>query len=376
MRSRSIAVPVSRGEEVRRKLLEMGVLRTELRIERAGDNLYIPITAITAATADLGYPSLEREFSEGFTRVSSYRDLVHVPPRLKPLLPRAFDEIGDIVVLRLADQFRDFEGPIGDAILRWSPKVRTVAVDEGVYGELRVRKVRVIAGEPRTRAEHVEFGLRYLVDVERAYFSPRLGSERLRVARQVRPGEVVVDMFAGVGPYSVLIARTRTPKAVHAIDANPAAVELLRENVRRNRADVIVHEGHGQDVLPKLAPVDRVIMDLPQSAMEFLGAVAASVREGGVVNFYTIAERGRLHDAKEEALRLARESGRKAEVLTVRVVRGYSPGKVQLAIDLRVTSAGRPSGPASGRTAPRTPARRARRGLRRRSARTSRRRAN
>ena len=365
-------VPVERGEEIRRRLLEMGALRKDLRIERSADRLYVPITT----PVDIGLPIVEREFQTGFTLVRSYRDLVDVPPRIAPLLPTAFDEIGDIVVIRLQEGVSEFEREIGEAILRWSPKVRTVAVDEGVQGELRIRKVRVVAGEAKTRAEHVEFGLRYLVDVERAYFSPRLGSERRRVADQVQEGEVVVDMFAGVGPYSILIARTREPRAVHAIDANPAAVELLRENVRRNRAEVVVHEGAGQDVLPRLAPVDRVIMDLPQSAAEFLAAAATSMKDGGVVNFYTIVERARVDDAKEEAVARVRPGGREAEILGARVVRGYSPGKVQLALDLRITSAARPSGPASGRTAPRTPARRARRGLRRRSARTSRRRAN
>ncbi len=311
----------------------MGVLRKQLRIERAGDKLYIPVTA----TVGIGYRNLERDFQEGFTAVRSFRELVRVPPRLEPLLPKAFDAIGDIVVLRLPEELRAFERQIGDAVLKWSPKVRTVAVDEGVQGELRIRNVRVVAGAPKTRTEHIEFGLRYLVDVERAYFSPRLGSERQRVARQVQPGEVVVDMFAGVGPYAILIARTRSPRAVHAIDANPAAVELLRENVRRNRADaVVVHEGPGQEILPRVGPVDRLIMDLPQSAGEFLPAAVPHVRRRGVVHFYTIAERGLVEEAKEETLELVRRGGRTAGVLTTRIVRGYSPGRIHLALDLRI----------------------------------------
>ena len=358
------------GEEIRHQLQASGVLRKELRISRVGDILYIPVTA----PPGLPYRILEREFQPGSPVIRNFRDLVVVPPHLEPLLPKAFDAIGDIVVVRLPDELREFERAVGEAMMRWNPKVRTVAVDEGVKGELRVRKVRVVAGEGKTRTEHVEFGLRYLVDVERAYFSPRLGSERWRVAQQARPGEVVVDMFAGVGPYAILIARTRQPKSVHAIDANPAAVELLRENVRRNRANVVVHDGHGPSLLQGVAPVDRVIMDLPQSGAAFLPTAAIAVREGGVVNFYTITERGSVKDAKEEAVKLVRGGGKEAEVLGTRVVRGYSPGKVHLALDLRITSAGRPSGPASGRTARRTPSARARRGPRRRSARTSRRR--
>ena len=370
MRSLCVDVHLRKGEEVRRQLQAAGLLRKELRIERVGDTLYIPVIEPPGPP----HHTLEREFPEGFISVRSYRDLVEVPPRLAPLLPKAFDAIGDILVLRLPEELREFEGRIGEAMLRWDPKVRTVAVDEGVRGELRVRSLRVVAGESRTRTEHVEFGLRYLVDVERAYFSPRLGSERWRVATQVRPGEVVVDMFAGVGPYAILIARTRKSKTVHAIDANPAAVELLRENVRRNRAEtVVVHEGSGEAVLPRLGPVDRVIMDLPQTAREFLPAAVLHVRAGGIVHFYTIAERGSIKDAGEEAVALAQGTVRKAEVLASRVVRGYSPGKVHLAIDLRITGAGRPSGPGSARTARRTPSRRASSGPRRRSARTSRR---
>ncbi len=332
VRSLCVEVPLPEGEPARRRLREAGVLAHGLRIEREGDRLYIPVTK----GVDIGRPVLEREFQEGQAQVRSYRDLVRVPEKLAPLLPKAFDAVGDIVVLRIPDELRGHEAAIGDAILRWNPKVRTVAVDEGVEGELRIRKVRVVAGERKTRTEHVEFGLRYLVDVERAYFSPRLGAERSRVARQVQPGETVVDMFAGVGPYAILIARTRRPKAVHAIDANPAAVELLRENVRRNRVDVAVHQGLGQEVLPRLAPVDRVIMDLPQGAREFLPATVRCVRYGGVVHFYAIIERVRVEDAREDALVLVRHGGRNAQVLGTRVVRGYSPGRVHLAMDLRI----------------------------------------
>ena len=368
MRSLCVEVPLRRGEEVRLKLQAAGLLRKELRIERSPTALFIPVNAPPGPE----YRTVEREFREGSASVRSYRDLVEVPPRLTPFLPKAFDAIGDIIVLRLPDELREYERQIGDAMLRWNPKVRTIAVDDGVQGELRVRRIRVVAGEPRTRTEHVEFGLRYLVDVEHAYFSPRLGSERWRVAKQVRPGEVVVDMFAGVGPYAILIARTRRPKAVHAIDANPAAVELLRENVRRNRAEtVVVHDGNGQEVLPRLGQVDRVIMDLPQTAREFLPATLSHVRAGGVVHLYAIADRSLIDEAGEEAVAIARRAGRKAKVLASRIVRGYSPGKVHLAIDLRITGGGRPSGPGSARTARRTPSRRASKGPRRRSARTA-----
>src|SRR5438445_1504827 len=171
VRSLSVEVPTPKGEEVRRKLVDTGLLRKELRIERAGAVLHIPVVGPTG----LPFPHREREFQEGVPSVRSYRDLVDVPPRLAPLLPKAFDAIGDIIVLRLPDELTEYAQRIGEAILRWNPKVRTVAVDEGVSGELRVRRIRVVAGEPKTRTEHVEFGLRYPVAVEHGHFSPRRG---------------------------------------------------------------------------------------------------------------------------------------------------------------------------------------------------------
>src|SRR3989337_1860924 len=97
MRSLCVEAPVSKGEEVRRRLLEAGLLRKGLRIEREGDRLYTPVTAAEG----LGLPALEREFEEGSPSVRSYRDLVEVPERLGPLLPQALDSIGGILIPRL-----------------------------------------------------------------------------------------------------------------------------------------------------------------------------------------------------------------------------------------------------------------------------------
>src|SRR2546428_6390419 len=156
MRSLCVEVPLTKGEEVRRELQEAGLLRKELRIDRAANVLYIPVNAPPGPHSR----TLEREFPHGFPSVRSYRDLVEIPPRFRSLLPKAFDAIGDIIILRMPDELREFEREIGGAILRWNPKVRTVAVDEGVKGELRVRRGRVVAGGARAPAPHQGVGFR------------------------------------------------------------------------------------------------------------------------------------------------------------------------------------------------------------------------
>src|SRR3989442_9583510 len=168
MRSLCVEVPLTKGEEVRRELQEAGLLRKELRIERTANVLYIPVNAPPGPHSR----PPEREFRQGFPSARSYRDLVEIPPRFRSLLPKAFDAIGDIIILRMPDELREFEREIGGAILRWNPKGRTLAGDEGVKGELRVRRGHIVAGEKRAPAPAPGFGVWDLPGAGHPHFSP------------------------------------------------------------------------------------------------------------------------------------------------------------------------------------------------------------
>lgn len=333
MKAWCVVVPVERGEEVRKALRDRGVLLKHLRIPREEDHLYLP----TTREVDVGLPCLERDFEEAYVAIRSYKDLVRVPDGLRSSLPTAFDVIGDVAILRIPEDLAPYRGEIGEAVLAWNRKLRVVAQDHGVAGELRIRKLETIAGESRTTTVHVEHGLRYTVDVARAYFSPRLATERHRVAQQVRPGEVVADPFAGVGPYAILIAKTTEARRVHASDANPVAVQFLKENVAANRAErVAVREGDAHAVLPAIAPADRIVLDLPHSAMDFVPDAVRALAPRGVLHVYGILERADLED-RERTLRTAVErEGRSVESMTTRTVRAYSPTQEHLAFDVTV----------------------------------------
>ncbi len=117
-------------------------------------------------------------------------------------------------------------------MLETHKNIRTVCLIDPVSGELRTRNVAIIAGENQTLTTHTEYGLSFDVDVETTYFSPRLASERKRVANLVKSGEIVVDMFAGVAPFSIMIARYAKPKIVYAIDKNKEAVLLCKKECK------------------------------------------------------------------------------------------------------------------------------------------------
>ena len=342
MRAWCVVVPPELGEEIRRRLIDLGVLHKHLRIVREGDRLFIP----TTARVDLDLPTEEREFGEGFVAVRSYKDVVEVPPPLRRSLPSSFDVIGDIAVLKIPNELKRYREEIGRAILRWNPTLRVAVEDRGVKGERRVRSIEVIAGERRTTTVHTEHGLHYMVDLAHAYFSPRLASERQRIADQVLAGEIVADPFAGVGPYAILIAKRRRPKVVHASDTNPAAVALLRANVGANRVDrVATHEGDARQILERIRPVDRVILDLPHTAFDHLGYAFAALGARGVVHVYRILERADERAAADRIRAIAAHAGMEVKDLRLHAVRAYSPTQHHEAFDVRVVRASRHAGP-------------------------------
>ena len=222
--------------------------------------------------------------------------------------------------------------------------VRTVLAKAGaVSGTFRLRELSVIAGEPRTDTIHKEHGCRYYVDVAKAYFSPRLSHEHKRVASLVQNGETVVDLFAGVGPFSVLIAKDNETVKVYAVDINPDAVELLKRNVRLNRVENRVFPVLGdarQAVENKLLGVaDRVIMNLPEKAIEFVDAACDAIKpNGGVIHFYGFNRMpDSIEDMQNRISKVVEERGRKVvKFLFSRTIRETAPHEGQVVLDTQI----------------------------------------
>jgi tRNA (guanine37-N1)-methyltransferase len=245
----------------------------------------------------------------------------------------SMDVVGSIAILRLQDEAP--AGTIARAILAAHRNIKTVCLDRGVHDEFRVRTLEVIAGEPTTVTTHTEYGITMNVDVGCVYFSPRLARERQVVARQVEKGETVVDLFAGVAPFSLHIARYAKPKKIYAIDKNPHAVAYARENVRVNRVENVVEilYGDARKLLADLPRVDRIVMNLPHRSYAYLTDALA---KGRVIHHYEILEGASLEKRGAALVSLGREHGYEVSVRAVRIVGSYSPGKVRAAYDLQV----------------------------------------
>jgi len=328
-----IKVPRSQGEHFRRILVDLGAFDRTCKISSDESHVYLPVLEMNepakaglSLAADLAGADIEwvEKNFEPEERYPSPEEILGFRP--------SFEVVGDIAIV-----VPERAEAVAEALLATCKPVRTViAPVSDVEGEFRTRRFRHVAGERRTATIHREHGLRYRVDLEKAYFTPRLGTERLRIASLVRPGEVVMDMFAGVGPFSLLIAKTGA--RVIAIDKNPAAVSLLRENARMNKVEEIeILEGDAAILASRYEnKADHVIMNLPQTASQFLVPAMRAARSGGMVHYYTIAPEDDLYGDEALIKRAAADLGSSAEILARGVVRSYAPRRYNVVIDFLV----------------------------------------
>jgi len=330
-------VPRQEGEAVRKILSDLGLLDLDLHIKREPELLLIPIRDRPApGELDGKYVVKEDDFEQRTARFKNYKEAVEgVPKELLPLLPTAFDVVGDVALIKLPEELYPYGKKIGEAMLKATPSVRIVAQDKGVQGIERIRELEILAGQGGFVTVHREQGMRFAVDISRCYFSPRLSTERTRVATLVRDGERVLDMFAGVGPFSVLIAKTRKVEKVIAIDINPTAIEYLKKNILLNKVENVEPVcADAKEYIKTVDPVDRVLMNLPHTSFEYLGDAILACAEDATIHFYEMTDEAEARSKDIEALAIL--LGRTAKVVGTREVRTYSPTESQWAFDIKV----------------------------------------
>lgn len=349
-----LKVPKTLGEAALALADKLGLTDNTLQIQKVGSNhLCIPLTR---KPDDCEHTLLRKQLSEFQLAANVFpekkrqeKNLAEIianelPPQLLTSLPRALDVVGDIAILEIPQALEQHKAMVGEAIMKTHRNVRVVLAKSGaVSGTYRLRDFDFIAGERRTFTLYKEYGCSYYVDVAKAYFSPRLSHEHERVAALVQRGETIVDLFAGVGPFDVLIAKKVQNVTVYAIDINPDAVELLRKNTRLNRVEnkVFPLVGDARQVIDtRLSCVaDRVIMNLPETAVEFIDVACKAIKpSGGVVHFYCFIKLPEtLDDMKRLFVENVERTGKKVlEIQYAKTVRATAPYEYQVALDAQI----------------------------------------
>jgi tRNA (guanine37-N1)-methyltransferase len=203
-----------------------------------------------------------------------------------------------------------------------------------------------VAGEKKTETVHKEFGCSFKVDLGKCYFSPRLSFERMRIAKLIQPNEVVVNMFAGVGCYSIIIAKHSCLEKIYSIDINPTAIQFLKENARLNRVEMRVLPILGdakETIETRLQRIaDRVIMPLPEKAYEYVETALQALKpNGGVIHYYDFEHSAKDENAIEKTGKKISEKlktlGINFDILSSRIVRTTGPNWYQIALDIKIS---------------------------------------
>lgn len=256
------------------------------------------------------------------------------------LVKQAFDMIGNIAILDIPKELIKKQKAIAEAVMKLNRQITTVVKKKGIHtGEFRIQHASYLAGERTKETVHRENGVMVKLDIGKCYFSPRLVTERKRIAGLVGQGEEILVMFSGVGIYCVVLAKNTKAKEIIGIEKNPVAHEYAEENVRLNKArNVRVYCGDVKNVVPKLKKAfDRILMPLPMGAEDYLDLALSVVKRKGIIHFYDFLHESEFpHVAEEKVLKACSTAGRKCKILQTVKCGDYAPRRWRVCVDVEV----------------------------------------
>ena len=329
-----VKVPLKQLNDTRINLMENGMMSMDFRIKTDNEFGYIPVNEDVE-----GHEIVDVELEPMKKVAHSFSELLEndLSPEEIEELKTSFDTIGDVIILEIPDNLYDKRQIIGEAAYKFTKRKAVYMKKSAIKGTIRIRDLEFLAGTDDSITIHKEHGARLKLDVRQVYFSPRLATERKRVMESVRDGEKILDMFCGIGPFPIVIARNKNVE-VSAVDINESAIKYLEENIRLNKLKGCVKPycGDVREVAKSFnCKFDRIIMNLPGLAYTFLDVAVDLIKDGGTINYYEFSnsyEQGikRLENACENA-------GKKVEITNCRKVKSISPDEWHVAIDGKVS---------------------------------------
>ena len=253
----------------------------------------------------------------------------------------AFDQIGSIIIVRIPDSLISKKKIIGETLLEQVKTTKSVFFQSSpVEGDFRTRNLEILAGDDKTETEYKESGCRFIVDVEKAFFSPRLSTERERISNLVNDNETIVNMFGGIGMFSILSAKKKSC-TVYNIDINPDASKLCEENTRLNKlkGNVISLNGDASDIIKKELQnsANRVLMLLPERSDEFLDSAISSLKTNGIIHYYSHIHADKKQDAaKLSEVHFLKTNATNSKILNSKIVRPIGPRFYQTVVDAAI----------------------------------------
>lgn len=247
-------------------------------------------------------------------------------------LPSSFDIIGNIAVLPEKTKNAD---KVAKALIKNFKNIKTVAIKTGIhYGRFRLQKTKILAGEKTKTTFHKENNCIFKLNIDKTYFSPRLGNERLRISKLVKKDESVLVMFSGIGIYPIEISKFSEAEEIFGIEINPIAHKFAQENIKLNKIkNVKLVLGDVRKVLPRIKKsFDRIVMPLPRDAESYLDIAIKKLKKNGTIHFYDFQKE---EDIPEKSIEKIKKHCN-PEILNIIKVGQYSPGKFRICVDFNL----------------------------------------
>ena len=320
-----VKVPLKQLNDTRIKLMEKGLMNMEYRIKACDDYGYIPIDEEIN-----DYEIVDMELEPMKKVPHNFSELLQDELTSDEIenLRTSFDTIGDIVILEIPENLQDKKLLIGDAALKFTKRRSIYMKKSAIKG--------TTPGVDDSVTIHKEHGARLKLDVREVYFSPRLATERKRVMESVKDVEKILDMFCGIGPFPIVIARNKKVD-VTSVDINESAIKYLNENIRMNKlkGSIKTYCGDVREVSESFnSKFDRIIMNLPGLAYTFLDVAVNLIEDGGIINYYEFS------DSYEQGIKrlenACHKAGKEVEIINTRKVKSTSPGEWHVAIDGKI----------------------------------------
>ncbi|MFX0090872.1 MAG: class I SAM-dependent methyltransferase family protein [Candidatus Hodarchaeota archaeon] len=336
--SLAVVVPKQKAETVRKFLLSQNLLRFDLRIKVQDDFAFLPIGDQPSSILN-EYSVILTSF-EVLVSKPKLHDLLLKALGEEPLPSQSFyslDAVGDVGILKVAPKYLSKAKLIAE-IIKSNSHYKHIFLKQGaVEGTFRLPKLILIAGEKQTEytAMHQEYGLKIFVDITKTYFNPRLGTEHNHIASLVSPKEQIADLFTGVGPFALHIAR-KNPTKIYAVDHNPRAIECLHRSItinkKRLKGEIIPICGDARN--QNFSNINRLIMNLPGSALKFLRSSVRYLADSAVIHLYHFDKDQR--NVQKQFIAIVEEEGYTVSYLNCRILRDIAPYVHQFVIDAQI----------------------------------------